>query len=66
MDTIFSFTIDLLHYLSLVTFWLSLLFFFVFLWLGFSDSDGNDSAFFANVASVIIALLSGILLKLTS
>jgi hypothetical protein len=52
--------------LALVTFWLSIFFFFLFLWLAFSGSDSDDPAFFANVASVIIALLSGILLKLTS
>ena len=61
-----EFTINLLPYFSLVTFWLAILFFFLFLWVGFSGSASDDPAFFANVASVIIALLSGILLKLTS
>jgi hypothetical protein len=61
-----EFTINLLPYFCLVTFWLSIFFFFLFLWVGFSGSDSDDPAFFANVASVIIALLSGILLKLTS
>jgi len=61
-----EFTINILPYFALVTFWLAICFFFLFLWVGFSGSDSDDPAFFANVASVIIALLSGILLKLTS
>ena len=65
MESAIVFTVSLLPYLALVTFWLSILFFFLFLWLAFSGSDSDDPAFFANVASVIIALLSGILLKLT-
>jgi len=65
MESAIVFTVNLLPYLALVTFWLSILF-FLFLWLAFSGSDSDDPAFFANVASVIIALLSGILLKLTS
>jgi len=65
MESAIVFTVNLLPYLALVTFWLSI-FFFLFLWLAFSGSDSDDPAFFANVASVIIALLSGILLKLTS
>jgi len=64
MESAIVFTVNLLPYLALVTFWLSI--FFFFLWLAFSGSDSDDPAFFANVASVIIALLSGILLKLTS
>ena len=59
-----EFTINLLPYFALVTFWLAIFFFFLFLWVGFSGSDSDDPAFFANVASVIIALLSGILLVL--
>jgi len=66
MESAMVFTVNLLPYFSLVTFWLAILFFFFFLWLGFSGTDSDDPAFFANVASVIIALLSGILLKLTS
>ena len=66
MESAIVFTVNLLPYFSLVTFWLSILFFFFFLWLGFSGSDSDDPAFFANVTSVIIALLSGILLKLTN
>jgi hypothetical protein len=61
-----EFTMNLLPYFALATFWLAIFFFFLFLWVGFSGSDSDDPAFFANVASVIIALLSGILLKLTS
>ncbi len=66
MESAIVFTVNLLPYLALVTFWLSIFFFFLFLWLAFSGSDSDDPAFFANVASAIIALLSGILLKLTS
>ena len=59
-----EFTINLLPYFALVMFWLSIFLFFMFSWMFFSESDRNDPVFFGLIGSIIIALLSGIVLKL--
>ena len=61
-----EFTLSILPYFALVMFWLSVPFFFLFLWSFVDSSPNHWNSLVVAIGSLIIALLSGILLKLVS